>query len=219
MKRFASIDFLRGLALLIMLILHTTTYALDVDQLTNNLGSIALMNYIIIIVFNFFGGLAGLFLMVSATGNMISMMKNYQKGISNKDILYKQVVGGILLLIFGMLTEGVIGYQGTLGEFFLHMGVISQAKWSAYVLDLTLWRGWHIETIHTIAWCMIVNGIVQGILCSHDNWKNPKRLVKIYAILAILVLVVTFPIWQLVQNAMGGQLPYMSDTGLCCQFK
>jgi len=94
----------------------------------------------------------------------------------------------------------------------LHLGVINQPSVQSYVLNLTLWRGWHFETIHAIAWCMIVNGLVQGILCRNGNWKNPKRLVIIYVILAVIVLAVTFPVWELVQNAMGGFTPYASDT-------
>ena len=113
--------------------------------------------------------------------------------------------------MFAMLTEGIIGYQGTLGLILQHLNRLNVTLSSD--LYTSFYRGWHFETIHTIAWCMIVNGAVQGILCMHDNWKNPKRLVKIYIVLAIIVLALTYPVWVAVENAMGGQTPYSVGWG------
>ena len=66
-KRFASIDFLRGLAILIMLCLHVVMDVLDVNQLMGAINDVSILNVLALIVLPFLGGLAGFFLMVSAT--------------------------------------------------------------------------------------------------------------------------------------------------------
>jgi len=75
MKRFASIDFLRGLAIFIMLILHMLGDYLDVNTLLVDINQLPLINIVALIVLPFLGGLAGLFLIASSISNMISMQK------------------------------------------------------------------------------------------------------------------------------------------------
>jgi len=65
----------------------------------------------------FLGAWAGFFLLVSAFGNMISMQNSLKKGKSVSELIRKQVVKGCLLLIFAVLTESLLGYNGYLGNF------------------------------------------------------------------------------------------------------
>jgi surface polysaccharide O-acyltransferase-like enzyme len=118
LRRFASIDFLRGLAIVMMIFLHVIMFALDSnyylsDQMINNIG---IVNFIALIMIATLGGMAGFFLLVSAIGNAISMERNYQAGKSPGDVAIKQIIGGALLLMFSILTEGIIGYMGYLGN-------------------------------------------------------------------------------------------------------
>ena len=53
-----------------------------------------------------------------------------------------------------------------------------------------------METIATIAWCMIINGIVQGLLSINGGHNKIRRNIIIYAILAIIVIIVTQPLWN-----------------------
>ena len=53
-----------------------------------------------------------------------------------------------------------------------------------------------METIATIAWCMIINGIVQGLLSINGGYNKIRRNIIIYAILAIIVIIVTQPLWN-----------------------
>lgn len=199
MKRYVTIDFLRGVAIFMMIILHMISHMLDIDSLINSLDTIPIINIVALVVLPYLGGLAGFFLMISAIGNMVSMQKHLQKGRSVKDLVFKQVMGGILLLFFAMLTEGSIGYLGAIGNFFKNLDDLSMVKWS-----IALYRWNHFETIHTIAWCVIINGIVQGILSRNDQWKNIKRQVITYAVLAVIVVVLTQPIWDLVATLVPG---------------
>ncbi|MHA2254945.1 MAG: hypothetical protein ACXAAM_02630, partial [Candidatus Heimdallarchaeaceae archaeon] len=72
-KRFVSLDFLRRLAIFLMLILHMVSDYLDVDTLLagDNINHIPLMNLVALLILPFMGGLAGLFLLTSSISNMI----------------------------------------------------------------------------------------------------------------------------------------------------
>ncbi len=200
MKRFSSIDFLRGLAIFIMIILHIVSDYLDVDALlaADKINTIPLINLVTLLVMSFLGGLAGLFLIASAISNMISMQRNLRNGKSVGSIAVKQIVGGIILLIFAMLTEGVTGYHGMFGT------LIHNLK--TPILDVSIaMRSWAIfETIHTIAWCTIINGIVHGLLSIKGGWKKPRRQMLIYAILAVIVLASTKFVWDGIYNGLIG---------------
>ncbi len=186
MRRYASIDFLRGFAIFLMVYLHTFMRWFDIDGFVANIGDAPLSLLLLLVISLFLGSWAGFFLMVSAMGNMVSMYKGLAKGQNVKGLVQKQIIGGFLLLIFAYLSEGLIGYHGTLGE--IAIGNLS-------ALDTWLWRGYHMETIHTIAWCIILNGIVQGILSKNGGWEKITRNIKIYAILAIIMIVLTPLVW------------------------
>jgi uncharacterized membrane protein len=94
MKRFASIDFLRGLAIFIMLILHMIGDYLDIDTLLADINNLPLMNIVALIILPFLGGLAGLFLIASSISNMVSMQKNLKRGKTVGSIVIKQIIGG-----------------------------------------------------------------------------------------------------------------------------
>lgn len=213
-SRYASIDFLRGLAIVMMLVLHIISDTLDVEGLLANPGNLALVELLMAILLPFLGGLAGFFLMVSAIGNMLSMYRYLQKGKSVRALAQRQVLGGILLLIFAMLTEAVIGYHGAFGNIFKTLDDPSQWDWSP-----VLWRWYYFETIHTIAWCVILNGVVQAILSRNAGWKDPRKLIRTYAILAVATLAVTPLAWLLARLVEPG-FPWATDplTGRNVQF-
>ena len=205
MKRYSSIDFLRGLAIVLMIILHTISDTLDIDTLTSDLSALPIIQILLLLVLPFFGGLAGFFLMVSAIGNVISMQRNLEKGMDAKTLIFRQVLGGFLLLIFAMLSEAIIGYHGTLGEVFLHLNDLSQGHY-----DQWAWRFLHFETVNTIAWCIILNGLVHAIMTRNGKWKNVTKLMRNYLLLIVIVLALTPLIWWLADKILPGY-PYATD--------
>ncbi|MDZ7796840.1 MAG: hypothetical protein U5N56_07270 [Candidatus Marinimicrobia bacterium] len=112
--------------------------------------------------------------MVSAAGNAISMENALKQNLSPAALARRQVVGGFILLIFAMLVEGLIGYHGDVGVF-VHESLkavsdpgIAPVQWN---WDHSLWRFNHFETIHTIAWCIIINGIIHSFLVSKEKYR------------------------------------------------
>ncbi|MFX0036362.1 MAG: hypothetical protein ACFE9I_12080 [Candidatus Hermodarchaeota archaeon] len=214
MRRFASIDFLRGIAIFLMLFLHTILHVLDIDGLLDQINDIPMINIVALIILPFLGGLAGFFLMVSAIGNMISMYRHLQAGRNIKDLAIRQIMGGVLLLIFAMISESMLSIHGAFANLMKTLDDVSAWNW-----QVILYRGYHFETIHTIAWCIIINGIVQAILSRNNGWKNPRRLIRIYMILIVVVVVLTPFLWWLVDLAIPGY-PWAIDpeTGVDVQY-
>jgi hypothetical protein len=210
MKRFSSIDFLRGTAIFIMIALHTISWFLNAQTILDDINNAPLINILALVVLEFLGGLAGFFLLVSAIGNMISMYKRLQSGRSADDLIRNQVITGILLIIFAYLVEGTTGYLGALGDFFHNLNNPGGPNYLGTMFS----RFAHFETIHTIAWCLLINGIVQYFLSRNDRWKNIGFQIKVYAVLAIVVVAITQPVWWLVETygAQGGY-PWNLTTG------
>lgn len=147
----------------------------------------------------YFGAWAGLFLMVSAMGNMLSMYNSLERGTSVGSVIKKQVVGGIILLFFAFLAEGTLQYYAVFQTL-----LYPPVDWTRI-----LWKGYTMETIHTIAWCMIVNGIIQGVLSINGGHKKIKRNMIIYGFLAVITLVATQPLWDWVATLIPGY-PFQS---------
>ncbi len=205
MRRYASIDFLRGTAIVLMIFLHIISHVLDQNTLLPKINDLPMLQIVAFIILPFLGGLAGFFLMVSAIGNMVSMYRHLQAGKSVRELVMRQVIGGFLLLAFGMLTESTIGYLGATGNLILAIPNISTWNW-----QVILWRGYHFETISTIAWCIVLNGIVQGILSRNNRWKDTKKMVKNYAILAVIIVTMTPLMWWLADVIVPGY-PYATN--------
>ncbi len=199
MKRFASVDFMRGLAILLMLVLHIIMHSLDVDTMTADMSKVRFIELIMMVILPFGGGMAGFFLMVSAIGNTVSMESELQRGKTARAIANRQISTGLILLFFAMLVEGLIGYHGDLG-LFVHraMEVASDPakgplRWE---WNHALFRFNHFETIHTIAWCIIINGLIHGILSTREKFRDKNKLILCYIKLAILVLLLTPLVWS-----------------------
>ena len=120
-QRLATLYFARGLSIFLMVILHFITDCLNSKELIDNMSDIPLLNALLFVILPFLGGLAGFFLLVSSTSNMVSMMKHLKGGKSVRSLVIKQLFAGVVLLIFGMVCESLTGYHGTFGKFFLNL--------------------------------------------------------------------------------------------------
>jgi hypothetical protein len=204
MKRFASIDFLRGLAIFMMLFLHNLSDDLNINGLLANINNEPLINLVALVIFPFLGGLAGLFLLVSAVANMVSMNHHLQAGRSVGELVLRQVFGGAVLLVFAVLTESTFGVYGAFGGMFRELPGPGSSLTPHFGWVLFLSNGYTFETIHTIAWCIILNGIVQGILSLNGRFKNPRFMIKAYIVLGIAVVVATQFVWDGVAKLVPG---------------
>ncbi len=196
MKRYPSLDVMRGLAIFMMVVFHVIMRWYDRGWLEDGeLSGIPIILVLFMLLVIFFSAWAGFFLLVSAISNMISMQKTIERGVSWKKLILFQVGGGILLLIAAILVESTIGYHGYLGE---------AVKGNFDKWPMVLYRGYHMETIHTIALCIIVNGVVHALLMRKGGFKKPIRNMKIYGVLAGLTIFLTGPIYWLLRRIVPG---------------
>jgi uncharacterized membrane protein len=270
-KRYVTIDFLRGLAIVLMVYIHTQMKWIDQNYYFVTLAKQPFFNLFALVAATFFGAWCGFFLLISAIGNMISIQKGLQAGQSPLQVGFRQVIGGILLLIFAWITEAITGYQGAAGViveqsvdpsmigsallglfsleniFYALMAIVVTVFLNAVIvyilmknekesksvmkyfvmiclillisgatilafavgvygipepvvgsaIDSILSRGFRVnETIHAVAYCVIITGIVQAVLSLNGGFKKVTRNVIIYAILAILIIIFTPFVWK-----------------------
>jgi hypothetical protein len=204
--RYASVDLLRGASILVMLVLHAIMDTLDVEHYLARLETGAVINILALIVLPMFGGLAGLFLLTSAIGNMLGMTRNLETGHSASAVMWKQVLGGVLIVIFAMFCEAVLGYHGALGQVFLNLHDVGRADFTPMY-----YRAFNIETLHAIGYAEILNGVTHGLLAKRFNAvTDTVKLIRIYWVLAALVLAVTPVVWGLSSWLIPGY-PYATD--------
>jgi len=196
MRRYPSLDVLRGLAIFMMVVFHVIMRWYDLDWLRegdiDGVPLIALLGMVIVI---FFSAWAGFFLMVSAISNMVSMQRSSERGTPWKRLMMYQIGGGVLLLIAAILVESTIGYHGFLGEL---------VKGNSDEWTMVLYRGYHMETIHTIALCIIVNGIVHALLMRNGGFSRVKRNIRVYGVLAALTIAMTGPVYWILRRIIPG---------------
>jgi hypothetical protein len=191
-----------------MIGLHVVNGILDTNALLANVTGLTLINLVALVVLPFLGGLAGLFLLVSATSNMVSMYRRLERGQPINTLILQQVVSGVLLVLFGMITEAVTGYNGALGLFVRDLG--GSYRLPLYI-ETALWRWNWFEMIHTIGWCVILNGIIQGIVSRKEQWKNVPHVIRTYLIIAVMMVVLTIPVWMGVSQIVPGY-PWQATT-------
>ncbi len=187
---------MRGISIFGMIFVHVLDdlYDFSWTETDASLSNAPLVAVVMLIMGLYLGSWAGLFLMVSSMSNMISMYKNLDRGRSVKSIVIKQVVGGFILLIFGFLAEGLLQYYAVFQT--LRAG---NPDWSRI-----LWKSYTMETIHTIAWCMMINGVIQGLLSLKNGHKKIKRNMIIYGVLAVIVFALTQPVWNWLKDLIPG---------------
>lgn len=202
MKRIATLDFQRGLAIWMMVFLHSVQHFYDISWATN-VDTLLQENVLVIIgvlLLALFSGFAGYFLLISAIVNSLAMTKRAARDFSPEKIMIKQVLTGLGILIAGAITEGLL-YYGYLGNSI--RGSITQGI-SAFRVT-SFWNQFGrafftMETLQAIGWCMIINGLIHYFLMRKKGYQKQKRNVIIYAILAFIIIASSFFVWTGVDN-------------------
>jgi hypothetical protein len=123
MKRVITYDFVRGIAIIGVLLFHllNEVFAVQEKAIENavlNGGTTAAYWYVIAPVLIIFGSFNGMFVTISAGSNAVSIHKQWerlveQKGVAKRDAAFKifgsQLLRGALIWALGFLSEGVFG--------------------------------------------------------------------------------------------------------------
>ncbi len=184
--RLVSFDILRGLALIFMVSFHVFMKTYDYAWIMNEPEIIADMPIILIVFAAIVGYLSmwiSFFILLSGSVNAYVMSKKVLNGLKPSSLLRKQILNGVLILVFGRLQENVIGYFGYLG-YSLRTGI-----WTNFMTLYTSF--WTIRALDVIGWCIILNAIVYYLLMLKGGSRQYLRNVIIYLVLGAGILAVT----------------------------
>ncbi|MHA1202744.1 MAG: hypothetical protein ACTSQ4_09500 [Candidatus Heimdallarchaeaceae archaeon] len=212
MKRIASLDFQRGLAIWMMVFLHVFDHIWDysgveVDDLFTNLDfGLSL----ILIIMAFFGGFAGYFILISSVVNSLATTKSALKGTPPGKLLFKRILTGVGILLAGRITE-TFGYYGYFGRV-LRSGdsILAASTWTdPFALSFFWRRIFLMEALQIIGWCQIITGIIAFFLIRNGGAKKFIRNLIIYSTLAVAIFVATPFMWNWIDNLEWANLPSM----------
>jgi hypothetical protein len=189
LSRYASIDLIRGIALFLNVFVHIFTDVFDLNPITSRLFEQPLSVLLLFIAIGYFGSFGSLFILISGTGNMVSMQKGYEKKNNPNQVVSRQIVSGLILLVFSFLVEGFFQFYGYLGTIF---------AWNSHPHDPTriIWHAYSITPVTCLAMCMIITGLMEFFLSRNGGYKQYRRNIIIYIVLSILILSVSQAVWD-----------------------
>ena len=87
-SRFASIDIIRGIAMFMNVFVHIFTDVFDLDSVSSSeaLSEQPMSMLVLFIAIGYFGSFGSLYIMISGTGNTVSMYKGIERGKSVKEL-------------------------------------------------------------------------------------------------------------------------------------
>ncbi len=190
LSRFPTIDVLRGFAIFSNVLVHIFSDVFDLSPVTSTLFDQPISILVILIMIGYFGSFGSLFIMISGTGNMLSMQKSVERGKPVQQVIAKQIIGGIILLVFSFLVEGFFQFYGFLGT----IGGINSHEFDP---SRIVWHAYSMTPVHCLAFGMIFTGIVQGFMSIGGGFQRHLRNVITYLVLAVVVVALTQPVWDL----------------------
>lgn len=198
MKRIISLDFMRGIAMIGVCFFHAMLHLYPYfNEEGLSLISTDLVAGILIIPILILSQFRSLFLMISITVFAYSNYMSIKKGAKAGQIFKKNLISGVLLLIVAFLCEAIFanwGYLGRLielsGTNLANPGTIADVSGTAtdYLNHIL-----HFETLHSIAFMMIILGSVFAIFAKlgYNSDDKKKQMMKILIILAVLGYLLT----------------------------
>jgi len=185
-KRIASIDFLRGIAIIFMVFIHSLYRLYDYQWVVDDpsqLVNIPIPLLALIGILAYFGLWVFFFVVLSGIVNAYSMTKKIANIHNQKVLLYKQVLTGFIIILVGKIKEGFIGYWGYLGQ------ALRSGDWSnIYPIQNMFFE---MKALDIIGWCYIITGTIHYLLLRKEGHKKYTRNLIIYLILILVVLIAT----------------------------
>ncbi|MBD3191268.1 MAG: DUF1624 domain-containing protein [Candidatus Heimdallarchaeota archaeon] len=199
LRRILTFDFLRGIAVFLMVFVHVIQHVYD-EQWAFNFDILFKQPFYTIIgvfLLAFLGTWAGLFLLISAAVNSYSLTRKVKKGQSPLKVLKYQILGGFALLIVSIIVECFIGYYGAFSNLFKR-GI------SNFSITSSISRFYEFETLSAIAWSIIILGLIHFFLIQEGGVKRVKRNIIIFVVLAMVTILITPLIWDMAEFVYPG---------------
>ena len=181
MKRFVSLDFARGVGILGVLLIHIVNATYDASW-TQNLGTAPIPMIILLLVLMYFGGFVGMFVLLSAIGNFVSINsqlarlreKGMEEGTARRIIMKQQVIRGTFTWIIGYISEALL--NGILLKLLI-------GEWDPEPLWMYIFG---TQILQTIGLCTIFSCALY-ILFLKWHWTR-RKISTAFLLLALVIL-------------------------------
>jgi hypothetical protein len=206
-NRMVTLDIVRGLCIMGMVGVHIFRRTYDLTWLgTEAMADKSMLHLVTLFLIAYIGGMAGLFLMVSTVSHTLSIREQLRAGKPLNGVIVKQMIAGFLLLAFAFFVESVLGQHGFFGRMAYTplVGDMSFGESIVQNASVILYRGFHFMTLHTIAWAIIVNSVIQWFLLRKGGVEKVSRNVKVYLGLIVGVIILSPIMWAFASYVVPG---------------
>ncbi|MHA1795302.1 MAG: glycosyltransferase [Promethearchaeota archaeon] len=181
-RRLATLDFLRGIAILLVLGFHSIERALPADFWNNFLISAPKWQYFVFGPFLLLMSWRGFFILISAVVYIYSFESRIRYGTSPKNLLKNNLIKGVVLFTFGCVINVYLDPYAAIGH------LINTGMWEPldFVSKLKF-----SDAIQMIGLGLIIYSIIHYHLMKSEGHKKPWRNLAVYTILSILVVILT----------------------------
>jgi hypothetical protein len=196
LKRIASLDFARGLAIYLMTFFHCFYHVYDQTWFQEDPSKILEFPKIVVgilAILVFLGTWASFFLLVSSAVNTLAMVRSTKRRSNPNQVLFKNILTAVALLFADYLIEGW-GWYGYVGEG-LRTGI-----WNTNLIWQSFFR---IYILQIIAWSLIITSIVNYFLLRNKGFEKYKRNMIIYGVLTVVIIVSS----TFIHNLVDGLIP------------
>ncbi|MHA1721047.1 MAG: glycosyltransferase [Promethearchaeota archaeon] len=181
-KRLATLDFLRGIAILMVVGFHSIERALPHDFWDNFLLTAPKWQFYLFGPFLLLMSWRGFFILISAIVYIYTFEMKVRLTNDSVTILKSNIIKGTILFLFGCIMNIFLLPDAAIGTFLL------TGKWNPIQFINRLKNS---NAIQMIALGLIIYSIIHFLLTRNGGFENSKRNLTIYAFLAIVIVVLT----------------------------
>jgi len=179
-KRLATLDFLRGLAILMVVGFHSIERALPIDFWDNFISIAPKWQYYLFGPFLLLMSWRGFFILISAIVYIYTFEAKVRLSDKPGILLKENIMKGTILFLFGCIINIFLAPDATVGSFLL------TGQWQPEEFIFKLNKS---NAIQMIALGLIVFSFIHFLLTRNKGYEKISRNILIYAFLAILIII------------------------------
>ncbi|MHA1532102.1 MAG: hypothetical protein ACTSR6_08905 [Candidatus Heimdallarchaeota archaeon] len=170
LKRILTLDFLRGVAIFLMIPGHQlrSTYNLEWIIYSEGFGERTGLVMVIASAYAILATFTSAFLLISIIVQVYTAEKRVERGEQPNKVLLKQLITGSIIVVYGYLFEMILHPVGLLGKTVL----LSDDNPVLYMLK----RSFDFGTLHIIGWSIILVSLLHYFLVLRPKSQKPFTL-------------------------------------------
>ncbi|TET32783.1 MAG: DUF1624 domain-containing protein [Candidatus Heimdallarchaeota archaeon] len=184
LKRILTLDFLRGVAIFLMIPGHQLRSTYNIEWIIQSVGFGEKSGLVMFFAsaYAILATFTSAFLIISIIVNIYTAEKRLERGEHPNNILRKQLITGFIIVVYGYLFEMILHPVGLLGKTVL----LSGDNPVLYMLK----RSFDFGTLHVIGWSIILVGLLHYFLVLRPKSKGKENYMRAFFIYAALVIVI-----------------------------